>query len=221
MITVKNLSYSVLKNIAFQVPRGILVAIVGPNGSGKTTLVKIIGGLIKNYQGEVKVNTKSKFYLSQHLPKELPALNSEVILTGLEKSSFYEINEKEWERAREYLSLLDLKEKPYDEQSGGEKQKTLLARALISDAELLLLDEPFSALDVKSSKLVYKLLKDYVKRGNTALVVTHDLSMVSKYVDRVICLGGKEFLTCHVDEFNLDTIVKLYGEDFKVIHHVH
>ncbi len=83
------------------------------------------------------------------------------------------------------------------------------------------MDEPFSALDVKSSNVVYKLLKDYVKKGKTALVVTHDLSMVSKYVDRVICLGGKEFLTCHVDEFNLDTIVKLYGEDFKVIHHVH
>ncbi|NPA22515.1 MAG: metal ABC transporter ATP-binding protein [Candidatus Micrarchaeota archaeon] len=224
MIKVEGLEFGydkpLLKGISFEIPAGVIVGIIGPNGSGKSTLLKILGGLIKA-RGKIEIKARSKFYMPQHLPKSLPADTLEIVLTGNNNPSFYNVEKEEWERARRWLERLEVPIKSYDELSGGQKQKTLFGRALFSEAELLLLDEPFSALDVRSASHAYQILKEYVKQGRTAVVVTHDLGMVSKYVDWVICLGGKEFMSCHIEEFTLPLLNKLYGDEFRVIHHVH
>ncbi len=220
IVEIKNLSFRyshawVLENISAKVAAGDYVGVIGPNGGGKTTLLKLILGLEKG-KGEVKLfDTEiSRFsawekvgYLAQKSPiaqARFPISVEEVVLMGL----CYDGKHKEATSAnlqRVYQALsqthtLDLAKRIFGHLSVGQQQRVLLARALVSCPQLLILDEPSAALDAASRELFFGLLGELNKKhGVTILLITHDTAEVGKYISKfmyidreLVFFGDKE-----------------------------
>ena len=195
-------SVPVLERITFDIAQDDFMGIVGPNGSGKTTLVKIILGLLEPEAGDVTVFGESPRrarkrvgYVPQHAgyDREFPASVEDLVLTGrLGRVGFVRrYSEADREKARAALADLDmsgLASRPVGALSGGERQRALVARALVSDPELLILDEPTASVDNRVEKHFYELLKVLNARMPIVLV-THDLGFVSAYMTRVACVN--------------------------------
>lgn len=213
ILTVKNLSFkyekiSVLENINFSINQGDYVAISGPNGAGKTTLIKLILGLEKGI-GEITFWEKSlkKFknwerigYLPQKinfLNPIFPAKVKEVISLGLLSSKSYpkRINYNDKKKIENILNLLDiqnLKDTPVNNLSGGQQQRVFLARALISNPQIIILDEPGTGLDANSREKFFELLKKLNKEKNISIVlITHDATDIGKYANKLMYLDKK------------------------------
>lgn len=203
----------VLEDIDLKVKNGQFLAIIGPNGGGKTTLLKIILGLIKADSGEVKIkgldiNEGKKLigYVPQisDFNKKFPIDVEDVILMGRitdQKGLFYNYSQKDKKIAEEIMEELDIKgikNRQIGKLSGGQLQKVLIGRALTSEPEILLLDEPTASLDSEARSNIYEILKE-INEEITIIVVTHDISALSSYFDSVACLnknlhyhGGKD-----------------------------
>jgi len=187
-----------ITNIWLKVPSQSLMLLVGPNGSGKTTLLETILGLLKPKTGKVKLfgydiprmafkARKICGYLPQDFmkPPEEPFLVREVVGMGLASNKpFGRLSEEDWRMVDEVLSFVgikDLAEKPIGKLSGGQQQKVMLARVLVRKPKLLLLDEPFSALDEASRRFIAEnLLPKIVDEGCTVVMVSHDISFKPK-----------------------------------------
>jgi zinc transport system ATP-binding protein len=204
IIQVDNLSFSypytpVLKDVSLQVEKGEFIGIIGPNGGGKTTLLKLFLGLEKPTKGSIKVLDQDPHiscnrigYVPQrhHLDPTFPINTLEVVLLGaLSKLTFWGTFPK-WviEKAKKLLKDVGLENKTkvtFGSLSGGEAQKALIARALLSDPEILLLDEPTSCIDWHGEKRIFDLLFS-LKNQMTILMVSHDLELVVQKADRVL-----------------------------------
>lgn len=165
----------------FDVARGDFTCIIGANGVGKTALVKTVAGLIQPVSGELAVNASSISYLPQQGPmqKDFPASVMEVVRSGCQTSRgfrpFYTFAEKRRaERIMERLGISGLASHSYRELSGGQRQRVLIARALVSPRELLLLDEPTTALDQETSADFMQLIRDLASKGTSVVMVTHE-----------------------------------------------
>ncbi len=211
-VEVKNLTFSyddtelIINNISFQVYDKEFFAIIGPNGGGKTTLIKLILGLLKPNSGEIFIygerREKSKYtigYVPQFLDfdKQFPIKVIDVVLMGrLGKTRgrfFY--TDEDYEIAYESLKKVDLynyKDKQLSQLSGGQLQRVLLARALATESDILILDEPTASVDPRSTSSIFHLIKSLNK---TIIMITHDLTVVSTYVERVGCLNRKLYLS--------------------------
>lgn len=203
LISCENLfvSYSskiILSNISFDVDFGDYFLIVGENGSGKTTLIKTLLNINKNYSGNIYIDEKVKQhgigYLSQQLNfiDNFPASVFEIVLSGnVSKNLFTTKNDKN--KALDILSklnILDLRNKPFKSLSGGQKQRVLIARAIMSSAKLLILDEPFNALDPIITRDLYKLLHKVNKDLNiTIIMISHSVKDAILYVNKVMQLN--------------------------------
>jgi len=212
LIKVRNLSFAyektpVLKNVNLEVPPGIILGIVGPNGGGKTTLLKIMLGLLKGYTGEVKVRChygpgikalhhKCIGYVPQRsdLNRKFPATVNDVVemgLYGLTGAGGLSTDEKE------YVSWLigevgvkDIKDKSINEISGGQLQRALIARALVTKPSLLFMDEPLVGVDQSGvMKFIELLLMLKERLELTVILVTHDFHSVSLCADKLACLN--------------------------------
>ncbi len=205
LINIKNLSKKfgdeyVLKNINFTVDKGDALYIVGENGSGKTTLVKILLGIIPSSSGEIIFEEKGKNsvgYLPQlpTIQSDFPASVFEVVLSGtLGKKTFFYTKEQKQTALKnmERLGVAELKNKSFRFLSGGQKQRVLLARALGSKKDILLLDEPITALDPLATAQFYELLEDLRKIGITLIIISHDVECAVKYGNKILHLGGNE-----------------------------
>ncbi|MDW7739337.1 MAG: metal ABC transporter ATP-binding protein [Bacillota bacterium] len=196
----------VLENISFDVMAGELVGIIGPNGAGKTTLLRTILGLIPPVKGELKVLNKSIDQLNsirdkigympqtQLFEKRFPLSASDVVSTGLlSRGTILRRLKNSSEvifRALELVGMQEYIQKPFQDLSGGEQQRILLARALVRNPELLLLDEPNNGLDFPSQQKFNKLLQRLKLENNlTIILVSHDLVSVSAIADRLICIN--------------------------------
>ena len=176
-----------LKNISFSVPRGMSMALVGPNGAGKSTLFKVASNLLKMSSGKVEIFGQPLGACHQHvvyLPQrsdidwQFPMSVLDLVLTGryvylgwlrfLGRQDYH----KAWE-ALENLSIEDLAHRQIAQLSGGQQQRVLIARALVQDADLLLLDEPLNAVDAQTRAIVQKVLNHLKTKGKTTLVATH------------------------------------------------
>lgn len=230
-----------LKNINLKIDEGDFVALVGPNGSGKTTLIKLILGVIKPQQGEIYINGQNyqKYdagqeigYVSQKsnsFAKGFPASVSEVIMSGLtrQKGLFKRFNKKDQERLDEVLKLLDiehLKDKNISSLSGGQTQRVFIARALINDPSILVLDEPTVGIDNKHVKEFYEVLLKLKERSVTILLVTHDIGVVVDHADEVACLN--EHLHFHGTNHEFKNLgeaelSKIYGFPLQLVSHDH
>ena len=185
----------ILKTASFAIQQGEYIGLIGPNGGGKTTALKLLLGFLKPSSGTI-VNT-IPFAKTSYLPqnptydKAFPISVIEVVLSGLtaELSWLGRRSADAKSRALEALDrvgLVDLAHSHYGSLSGGESQRVLLARALVSRPDLLILDEPTANVDTAAEESILSLLAE-LKGSLTMLIVTHDFDAVIPHVDRVLC----------------------------------
>lgn len=196
-LSVKYNEHYALKDINFKVNEREYVCLVGKNGSGKSTLLKTISGLIKKDSGDVnlKINKSEVAYLAQNnmVDIDFPATAKEIILTGVQKHGIKPFYTKDDEKAlievSKKLKIEDLLNRKIGDLSGGQRQRVLLARTLIGNPKVVLLDEPCSGLDKVTIRNFYKILDDlYENFGLTIIMATHDLDGIKNENIRVIAL---------------------------------
>jgi len=196
----------VLNNIDLSVKGGEMVGLLGPNGSGKTTLLKLASGILKPAQGEIRLDgdsicTLSRKYIARHVavvPQQFHIpfafTSGEVVMLG--RTPFFRALSEESEAdsravndALEQVGIRELAERRFDELSGGERQKVILAMALAQQPKLLLLDEPTVHLDIAHQMEILELVREFNKeQGLTVIAAMHDLNLAALYFDRLILL---------------------------------
>lgn len=221
-----------IEEASFEIFQKDFLGIIGPNGGGKTTLIKIILGLLKPDQGKISVFGKSPLkaqektgYVPQYSQMDLafPISVFEVILMGRlgKKSLFGKYRRKDLTATENILKRLDLweiKGKNIGEVSGGQRQRTLIGRALVKNPKILLLDEPTNNVDALSGKNFYQLLKELNQEGLTVVIISHDLVAISSYINRVFCLNKK--LVSHSHGGVCSAIINEgYGKDIQLLNH--
>lgn len=242
---IKDVNYSypdklALSHINLSINHGDFVAIVGPNGSGKSTLLKLILGILPLQSGELIIDGEkdgrklySKIgYVSQKASSGntgFPATVFEVVLSGLtqKKKLFQRFNHEDKEKVKkilERLQITQLKDKNISQLSGGQQQRVYIARALISNPSILVLDEPTVGIDAKHVADFYDLLAQLKKEGITILLVTHDIGVVADTATQVVCLNQHLHFHGSVEEFrSLDEVEvsKIYGHPVRFVDHAH
>lgn len=206
-ISVKELSFAyqrqwILTNVTFFIEQGEFVAVIGPNGGGKTTLLRLLLGFLKPGSGKVFLSSveghrpavASIAYVPQQLKldRAFPVSVEEVVLTGLlSQLPWYGIFSKSQKQAAnaalELVGMQSFRKVRFGNLSGGQAQRVLMARALVSQPALLLLDEPTASIDPEAQGEIYQLLTR-LKGTMTIVMVTHDMKMVRNQVDRLFCV---------------------------------
>jgi zinc transport system ATP-binding protein len=249
IIEIKKLFYRyekdvVLEDINITIPAGSFLAIVGPNGSGKSTLLKLILGLLRPQKGEIclfgqEINKFKEWqqigYVSQKsnsFNSGFPATVFEVVASGLTKKiGMFKVFKKEHADkvvdALEAVGMNLFTNRNIGELSGGQQQRVFIARALVSEPSLLILDEPTVGVDAENVDSFYHMLGDLnEKRGITLLLVTHDIGTISDKVTHVACLNKHLFFHGETHEFEqlrAEDMSKVYGHDVHLLsnHHDH
>lgn len=191
------------ENLNLEINNGDFIGLIGANGCGKSTLLKIITGELSPNKGKVYINNKdgNVGYLQQMTGStdvSFPITPVEVVSLNLYNSmGFLKISNKEIkERALNALSMVDLEEKAYynyNNMSGGEQQRTLIAKALVNNSKILIFDEPTSGLDYESKNTLYNTLKHLnLKHKITIIIVTHELDFSKEYFNKIIKLKNGE-----------------------------
>ncbi|OTQ59582.1 manganese/iron ABC transporter ATP-binding protein [Gilliamella sp. A7] len=200
-----NNGHTAIHDASFRLNGGTICALVGVNGSGKSTLFKSIMGMIKPTKGQVTFNNISvkqalKQNIIAYVPQteevdwDFPVLVSDVVMMGrYGHMSFLRIPSKEdktqVDLALERVNMLDFKHRQIGQLSGGQKKRVFLARALAQQGKVLLLDEPFTGVDVKTENAIIDLLKDLRDEGHLILVSTHNLGSVPEFCDQVVLIN--------------------------------
>jgi zinc transport system ATP-binding protein len=190
-VTIKKLSVNygdiqALRDISFAIESGDFLALIGPNGSGKSTLVKAIVGLINPTSGEIiKHNPNEKIgYLPQKtslIDTRFPASLEEIVLSGFREKNRKNIKER-LDFVLDLLRISDLRKRRIGQLSGGQQQRAILARALIGEPSILVLDEPTGALDPSSRDCFYQTILNFNKDGGTTIImVSHDFHDCQNY----------------------------------------
>ena len=230
LVEIKNMDVAyqkklVLSNVSLSVFEHDFIGIIGPNGGGKTSLIKAILGLLKPVGGSVKHSLLSSEigYLPQgnQVDENFPITVKEVIASGLEHGLKIEFGSKrsrqgKVEKALETVGLEALHSRPIGELSGGEFQRTLLARAIISSPRLLVLDEPDTHVDNLFETELYALLKE-LNRAITILLVSHDIGIISPYIKTIACVNRN--LHYHPSNEINEEQLKVYNCPIEVIAH--
>lgn len=230
-IDVKNLTVSyaadvALWNISLQIPQGAVCAIVGPNGAGKTTLLKALLELITPLAGTIKIFGQSFEAYREHIayvPQrrsvdwDFPISVLDVVLMGGYRRLgwFRRPGAAQIAQGYEVLKKVGLQEYAHrhiSQLSGGQQQRVFLARALMQDAALYLMDEPFVGVDKKSEQTIIRLLKELQEAGKTVVVVHHDLQTLREYFDWMVLLNVKMIAVGAVKEvFTNEHLEEAYG----------
>jgi zinc transport system ATP-binding protein len=238
VIDIDNVSFNygavpVLEDISLKIYEDEFIGIIGPNASGKSTLLKLILGLIQPDKGSIhKFNHDGNDvhnyigYVPQHVTfsRDFPVTVSEVVMMGhvTAKSKLFRYSKNEISTAKQAMQALeidDIANRQVGALSGGQLQRVLIARALVCQPEILLLDEPTSNVDMRVEEDIFALLKNYSEHM-TIIVVSHDIAFISGYVDRVACLNRT--LVCHnTESISGKMIEELYDAPVKMIHHHH
>ncbi|MEO1498505.1 MAG: metal ABC transporter ATP-binding protein [Planctomycetota bacterium] len=216
----------VIWDVALDVNPGRLVAIVGPNGAGKSTLIKAVLGLtplasgsIRFYGGSYAEHRGRVGYVPQResVDWDFPITAQEVVAMGLYREIGFgrRVTSAHQQRALEALErvgIADLAGRQISELSGGQQQRTFLARALVQNADLYFMDEPFAAVDAATEAAIVDLLREMRSHGKTAVVVHHDLHTVPDYFDDVLLLNMRVVASGPVDRvFTNENLQKTYG----------
>lgn len=237
LINLENISFKynqelVLEDITLKINKGEFVGLIGPNGSGKSTLLKIILGVLRPTKGQVYLFGKElknfeDWNLVGYVPQksgsqvfEFPVTVSEMV--GLGKIG-RGTNSKTIKEALEAVGMWDYSKRLMSELSGGQAQRVFIARAIVGNPELLILDEPTSGVDAEAQREFYNLLKKLNTEFNLTLVlVSHDIDFIAGEVTTVACLNKK--LICHLPpkEFlEKNYLEKVYGHSLKHVNHNH
>jgi len=212
----------VLDNIDLDIEKGKIIAIIGPNGSGKTTLLKAILGLIE-YEGKIKVlnkNIKKVLGKTAYVPQRFE-FDKNFPITVLEFLKLFAAREKTIKSKLKEVGMQDFEKHLLGDLSGGELQRVLIARALLKNPEILLLDEPASGIDIGGEQNIYELVSDLTEKyQSTTILVSHEIEVVYQFADEVVCLNKK--LVCKglpEKVITAETLKKLYGEKATIYPH--
>lgn len=234
-------SAEVLSELSFEIARGDYVGLVGPNGSGKSTLIRAMLGLIRPSKGCVRlfgyhVHEFAQWKKLGYLPQKMAALNphfpctvGEVVATGMISGKRFprraaRADDPAIRRALDLLNIADLKDAIIGDLSGGQQQRAFIARALVNEPELLILDEPTAALDPETRETFYALMHDLnVRSGVTVIFVTHDIGTIGKYATKLMYVDkGLVFFGSFDDFCRSDTMARFFGESSQhIICHKH
>ncbi len=216
----------VLWDVSFQIPAGSLVAVVGPNGAGKSTLLKAILEMTPRASGRVLVfgdtyrRARSRVgYVPQResVDWDFPISALEVVTMGLYGQIGWclpvrKVHRDKARAALDRVGLADFASRQISQLSGGQQQRTFLARALVQEADLYLMDEPFAAVDAATERAIVDLLREMRTTGKTAVVIHHDLQTVPEYFDYVVLLNMRVVAAGPVDTvFTAENLQKTYG----------
>ena len=216
----------VIWDVGFEIPDGSLVGVVGPNGAGKSTLLKAIMDLIPRASGRINVfgesyrqNRHRVGYVPQResVDWDFPVNALDVVTMGLYNRIGWclpvrKSHRQAAMRALSQVGIAELAKRQISQLSGGQQQRTFLARALVQDADLYLMDEPFAAVDAATERAIVKILRGMKEDGKTAVVIHHDLQTVPDYFDYVILLNMR--IVAHgpvQDVFTPENLHKTYG----------
>ena len=216
----------VLWDIDLEVPPGVLLAIVGPNGAGKTTLIKAILGLVRTASGKIlihdkpyEVQRKIVGYVPQRgsVDWDFPTNVLDVVMMGRYGSLGWIRRPRKTDRelamhAIEKVGMEKYSNRQISQLSGGQQQRVFLARALVQDSNVYLMDEPFQGVDATTERAIVGLLQEMREKGKTVVVVHHDLQTVSDYFDWVTLLNIRRIASGPVqDTFTSDNLRETYG----------
>jgi len=229
----------ILDNISLTIKKGSYVGIIGPNGGGKTTLLKILLGLLKPQQGTIKIqgvniaDFDKKYeigYVPQRVSQEnfdFPATVYEIVSSGRTpmKKIFQNFNHEDKKaivQAMNIAGIFKYKDKLIGDLSGGERQRVYAARALATQPQILILDEPFVGIDIASQQDFYQFLRRLnSERAITIIFVSHDVDVITNEVKEIICLNRR--LVCQDKPKNIllkeNILEELYGKHVIHIHH--
>ena len=207
-----------LENLNLDVEAGSLMALVGPNGAGKSTLIKTILKFLKQITGEIKINGKTLAYVPQRnsVDWDFPTTLFDVVEMGCygRVGLFKRVNKEEKAKvlkAIEQVGMLDFKDRQISELSGGQQQRAFIARALVQEADIYLMDEPFQGVDSTTEKSIVDILKKLKSDGKTLLVVHHDLQTVPTYFESVTFINKTVIASGKVKEaFTQENIEMTY-----------
>ncbi|MEM5500046.1 manganese/iron ABC transporter ATP-binding protein [Ahrensia kielensis] len=226
-VTYRN-GHTALHNTNFEIPRGTITALVGVNGAGKSTLFKAIMGFIPTAAGEIRLLGKTvkealKENLVAYVPQSeevdwaFPVLVEDVVMMGRygHMGFLRRPQQKDRDAANEALrrvNMLDFKHRQIGELSGGQRKRVFLARSLAQDGQVILLDEPFTGVDVKTEDQIISLLRELRDEGRVMLVSTHNLGSVPEFCDRTILVKGTVLAYGTTQEtFTHDNLEKAFG----------
>lgn len=247
LIEMKGVSFAfenkvALDHIDFHIPEGSFMGLVGPNGGGKTTLIKLILGLLKPDKGSIELFHKplSQFrdwnkigFVSQKantFNRGFPATVEEVVSMGLTaKVGYFKFfNKDHKEKVKEAVAQVGMLDALYTnigDLSGGQQQRIFIARALVSDPKLLILDEPTVGVDTEHVQRFYELLHRLNTQENiTLLLVTHDTGTMTHHATDIVCLNKRLHFHGNPDEYHALTekdLSNFYGHPLNVVTHHH
>lgn len=222
-------SSPVLKGITMELDRSEVLAIVGPNGAGKSTLIKCIDRILEPSKGSILIDgrdtrriarndlAKRLGYVPQNGTQAFPATVFDVVMMGRRPHSGWRDSAKDMEIVHATLCRLGLDDialNDFNELSGGQKQKVIIARALVQEPEVLLLDEPTSSLDIRHQLEVMSLMRRIVtEKGISAITAVHDLNMATKYADRILMMKDGIIVAegTPAEVFTVENLQNVYG----------
>jgi zinc transport system ATP-binding protein len=234
VISLDNVSYRynsdlVLENISFKADQGDLLGIIGPNGAGKTTLFSLILGLLEGYQGKITLfnedirNNRKALKRIGYIPQKkninqgFPATVEEIVSLGVLGRK---PNKDVIISALKIVGLLEQKDKRIGELSGGQQQRVLIAKALVNEPELLILDEPTTGIDLETQDRFYTLLRKLNSERNiTIILASHDLDAINRLANKIACVNRK--MSFHGDArefFGNEQLLKSYSESSMQAH---
>lgn len=219
----------VLWDISLRVPSGLLVGIVGPNGAGKSTFIKTALGLVQPISGKVEFfghplkEVRQKIaYVPQResVDWDFPITVRELVLMG----RYGRLGLFRWPRAADWsavdhhleqVGMTAYANRQISQLSGGQQQRAFIARALLQDADVYFMDEPFAGIDQTTEAVIMDLLRQLKGRGKTVFVVHHDLNTIESYFDWVIMLNMRLVACGEVSQvFNAETLNTAYGKSY-------
>ncbi len=221
----------VLSNASFVVGQRELVSIVGPNGGGKTTLLRLILGLEQPDAGSIRILGSTPLrargnvgYMPQHVRFDplFPITAMDVVLMGRisrGKLWYTRTDRRVARESLEKLGVADVANRRFAELSGGQRQRVLIARALATRPQLMLLDEPMNMVDVAAADSLVQTIRE-INKTCAVVLVSHDLGFVSQIVDSVICVN-RAVAHHPTSELTGDLVKELYGSDVRMIRHDH
>lgn len=230
-LTVRYEGRAALENVTFHLHAGERVAVVGPNGAGKSTLFKVVAGVLTPSEGTVTISGSRPIthvcigYVPQrnHVDWNFPVNVADVVMMGRSAvmGAFRWPSRRDWDFVRAALDtveLSDLRTRQISELSGGQQQRMFIARALAQEAELMLMDEPLTGLDLPAQEGILNLLDRLQKQNVTVMVATHDLDQAGKYFDRVMLLNHRLLGFGPSEEvLKSDVLLQAYGGRLKMI----
>ncbi|MEN8223623.1 MAG: ABC transporter ATP-binding protein [Acidobacteriota bacterium] len=240
MIRIKGLSFyrqkQILKNIDLNLEDNKLTIMFGPNGAGKTTILKIISGIIKDFDGNIFINDKNikhisrkelaKYISFQPQSEEflLPISVKDVLMSGRYpyKKLFYDYDRKDqdiYEECIEKFNISEITGQDINTLSSGERRRVLIASAYIQDVPVLLFDEPFANLDPEGVVDLKEIFSELKKSGKTILVVSHNLEPLYPITDNIIALRGGEVLYSGKKQNTAEILQRTFKLDFISLEH--